>query len=155
MFYPDDGAPGPYSFFSLGFGGDLTVGFGYPVYNAPGNDVCVQEVTNGRATYPEELADIYADAMFVAGVSNRANGTGLACVDLPADMMMADDIMMVDMTDPNIHVGTADGFDIDWIGACYLYLGDETAWGAACYEGEGDRFVDQGNWGTFFSYTID
>ncbi len=155
VFYADDGAPGAdNSFFSLGFGGYLTVGFGDPVFNGPGNDVCMQEITNGRSSYPEELADVYADTtLLAANVSNRVNGNGLACVDL-GTLEMADTVTVADATDPGIHNATADGYDIDWIGACYLYLGDETAWGAACYEGEGERFVEKGNWGTFFSYTI-
>ena len=148
-------ANGP--FFSLGFGGELTVGFGAPVFNGPGNDVCIQEITNGRSSYPEELAEVYGvtdEAGSLLGtVSNRANNTGLACVDLDADT--AEAVKLVDVTDPTIHNDNADGYDIDWIGACYLYLGDETAWGAACYADEGERISSRGNWGTQFTYTID
>ena len=154
-------APGG-EFFSLGFsedltvpGGDLTVGFGYPVYNAPGIDLCVQEITGGRPTYPEEFVKLYSDTeLLIATVSNRANGTGYACVDLPGPVQTTDFVKLEDNTNPAIHIANADGYDVDFVAACYLYLGEETAWGAACYEDEGTRFVDQGNWGTFFSYTI-
>ena len=148
-------------FFSLGFdedlllpGGDLTVGFGYPVYNAPGNDLCVQEITNGRSSYPEELIEIWGDTTLIDEVSNRANGTGLACVDLPEDIQTVDLVTLYDVTNPDPHNATADAYDVDWVGACYLFLGEETAWGAACYDGEGTRFVEEGNWGTYFNYRV-
>lgn len=154
-------APGG-EFFSLGFsadltvpGGDLTVGFGYPVYNAPGIDVCVQEVTGGRSTYPEEFVKLYDDAdLLIATVSNRVNNTGHACVDLPGSVQTSDFVKLEDNTDPYIHSANADGYDVDFVAACYLYLGEETAWGAACIEDEGTRFVEKGNWGTYFNYTI-
>jgi hypothetical protein len=117
--------------------------------------VCVQEVTNRRTTYPKELAGLYAGGELVAELSNRTNGTDLACVDLPMEIGTAGEIRLGDQTDPAIHNNAADGYDVDWIGACYLYLGDETAWGAACYEGDGTRFTDGGSWGTYFPYTIE
>lgn len=158
VYYPDDGAPSaPYSFFSLGIGGELTIGFGAPVFNGPGADVCVQEVTNGRSSYPEELSEIYSvtngDGTWLGEVSNRANGTGLACVDLASET--ADSIKLVDTTDPTKHSGNGDGYDVDWVGACYLHLGSETAWGAACYEGEGQPIPGSRNWATQFTYAID
>lgn len=155
--YPP-GTPDNLGFFSLGFGGDVTVAFGeYPVYNAPGNDVCVQEITNGRTgtrAYPEELVELSGDGIFIAEVSNRVNGTGLGCVDLPEGVQTVDFVKLDDTTDPLIHNSVADGYDVDWVAACYLYMGEETAWGAACYEDEGTRFVEKGNWGTYFNYTI-
>jgi hypothetical protein len=104
-----------------------------------------------------ELLDFADDTdTLFAQVSNKANGTGYACVDLPGGVNTTDSVKMTDHTDPNVFNGDniADGYDLDWVGACYLYLGDETAWGAACYDGEGTRFVDKGNWGTFFQYEI-
>ena len=145
-------------FYSLGFGGSLTVGFSAPVFNGPGHDVCVQEVTIGRGSYPEEKADVLAveeDTEYLAGtVTNKDNGTGLGCVGLPSSLSTAEAIKVEDMTDSALHNSTADAYDIDSIGACWLYMGDETAWGGACYEGEGTRFVDKGSWGTYFEYEI-
>lgn len=146
-------------FFSLGFGGDVTVKFGdgYPVYNAPGIDLCIQEITNGRAGYPLEVAELYGvndTEIFIAEVTSRDTDTGYVCVDLPADVETVDFVKIDDNTDPTPHRDDADAYDVDFIAACYLYMGEETAWGAACYDGEGARFVDKGNWGTYFNYTI-
>ena len=144
-------------FYSLGFGGMLEVGFGFPVYNAPGMDVCIQEITIGRGSYPEESADVagVSDeiATFADSVTSRAVPDGKACVDLDEDQMTADSVRITDTTFEPFPRNQADGYDIDWVGACYLYLGDETAWGAACGDG-GDQIADKGNWATKFTYII-
>lgn len=58
--------------------------------------------------------------------------------------------------DPVDIAAHASAFQLDRNGN---FLGDETAWGAACYEGEGERISNRGrgrgNWGTQFTYTIE
>lgn len=56
-------------------------------------------------------------------------------------------VKIIDQTNQTPHSGNADAFDLDAVcgGPCYQ---EETAWG------EGGRFVDQGNWATYFNYTI-
>ncbi len=46
-------------FYSLGFGGDITLGFENPICNAPGADLAIEirEVT--RIPYPIEKVDVY------------------------------------------------------------------------------------------------
>lgn len=149
------------NFYSLGFDLDsadpvtgwLNVGFGHPIYNGPGNDVVVQEVTWG--TYPLERAEVFGvndgTDYFAGIVTNTDGGTGFGSVDLPMGMTTFDSVKLLDATDPAIFRAPGDGYDVDAIGACYLFLGEETAWGDGCY---GTRFVDKGNWGTYFTYTI-
>jgi len=161
-------AAGDDAFFSLGFEGSLTVGFGDRIYNGPGADVCAREVTNGRDNYPEEKAGVLVDAIIPAPAEITNAGTddagGEACVGLPFDVISAESVTLFDTTDPDLFDGTsgrlrtnADGYDVDWIAACYL-ANDETAWGAACPGEDGDaegfRFTERGNWGTYFEYEI-
>jgi hypothetical protein len=150
-------------FYSLGLdmfdvnAGWLTVGFDYPVYNGPGDDIVIQEITNGRPSYPVERAEVFGvedGTDYYAGVvTNKDGGDGRGAVSLPDDITTVEAVKLLDDTDPTIHEDNADGYDVDAIGACWLYGGDETAWGAAC-DGNGTRFVDRGNWGTYFKYTI-
>lgn len=132
----------------------LTVGFGNPIYNGPGADIVVQEVTNGRGGYPVEVAQVFGvkDEVdyFGGDVTNNDGGDGLGSVDLQGGMTTFDSVKLVDATDWNIHADNADGYDVDAVGACYLLTGEETAWGDGC---SGERFVDS-TWGTYFYYTI-
>lgn len=160
-------APDAFSFFSLGFDGgkpltrgSLTVGFGQRFANGSSADVCVQEVTFGRDGFPEENAEVFGDAALLGEISNKDSyegNDGMSCVGLPDDVSTAEYVTLLDTTDPEIHNNVADGYDVDWITACYP-VQDETAWGAACPSDEGDaegnRFTDRGNWGTYFEYEI-
>lgn len=151
------------SFFSPGF--DLvddgyadawvSVAFGNPVYNGPGDDVVVQEVTFGRAGYPLERAEIFGQLggsdYFSGVVTNKDGGTGLGAAGLPAGLTSADSVKLLDATDPAIHSSNADGYDVDAIGACYLLLGEETAWGDGC---DGTEFAADRGWATYFEYTV-
>ena len=162
------------SFFSLGFdlnnlaleppvlaGGSLTVGFGAPVYNGPGDDIVVQEETGGRASYPVETAEVFGVAggmdYFAGVVTNKDGGDGVGSVDLPGDKSMVDFVKVLDTTDPANFPGSysgdsiPDGYDVNAIGACWLFYGEETAWGDGC---EGEPISEQGNWGTQFEYTV-
>lgn len=155
-------------FFSLGFDliadddyadGWLRVGFGAPVYNGPGDDVVVQEITNGRSTYPLEQVEVFGvadDMLYSAGLfdneRNVPGGDGFVSIGLPPGPTSFDFIELLDATNPGLHNNNdADGYDVDAVGACYLVVGDETAWGDGC---EGTRFTPRGNWGTYFTYTI-
>lgn len=160
------------NFFSLGFidgsseGGYISVGFGAPIYNGEGPDICVQE-TSPRTAYPPEIAYVYglSDGLeiYLGMVTNEVtSGTtvpvdGFSCVDIPDEFSTFDAVKIVDMTDPNPFLAkndlAADAYDVDAIGACYLYEGDETAWGAACEPADGILFNERGNWGTYFAFT--
>jgi hypothetical protein len=162
LFAPDWIEGGADGFYSLGmdlYSDDdieawLTVGFGHPIYNGPGDDIVVQEVTNGRGSYPEEKAQVFGvkdGTDYLGGVvSNNDGGDGLGSVDLGGGMTTFDSVKLEDATDWAIHASNADGYDVDAVGACYLLTGEETAWGDGC---TGEPFVDS-TWGTYFSYTI-
>jgi hypothetical protein len=134
----------------------LAVSFDNPVYNGPGDeDIVVSESTFNRDSYPKEQAEVfvYHDGEWVqAGtfVSNKddVSGPGTGAVAIPDGIQYADAVMLVDNTDPSIHGGTADGYDVDGIGASYTYLGEETAWA------DGDRFTERGSWATYFVYQL-
>lgn len=148
---PDSPQP-QVNFYSLGFGGWVTLGFGYPIYNGPGDDIVTEEVTWG--SYPLEQADVFGmqDGMqyFAGVVTNNLGSDGTDSVGLPDPKTSFDAVMLFDTTDPAAHTATADGFDLDAVAACYQLLGEETAWGDGC---AGTSFPGS-NWGTWFTYTI-
>jgi hypothetical protein len=58
---PKPSIVGTINFYSLGFGGDITLKFDYPVANGPGDDIRVGEVTwNFSCGQYPELADVFA-----------------------------------------------------------------------------------------------
>lgn len=151
-------------FLSLGFDeGYAVFEFDHPVYNGSGEaDIFLQEVTFGRDTYPEELADVYVspvdgDGFVYAGqVSNKdsyGSTPGLGAVGIPDGIVAVDAVKVVNATDPNNFTGSgglgpdADGYDLDAVGANCLVDQEETAWGDGCaFNANG------GNWATYFVY---
>lgn len=109
-------AGGSTGFFSLGFGGSIALSFDQYVVDVPGNDIAIHEVTNG--SYPLESAAVeisqngttwvpvgVADNTGVGRITNLdIAGTGLAWFKY---------IRLTDTTNPALHGGTADGFDLD------------------------------------------
>jgi hypothetical protein len=149
---PDSPEP-DLNFFSLGFGGWIDLGFGYPIYNGPGDDIVVEEVTWG--TYPLEKADVFGVVegvpYFAGEVTNNGGADGTDYAALPEGKTTFDYLRVLDASELSLHNNAGDGYDLDAVGACYLLMGEETAWGDGC---EGTRFTDRGNWGTYFTYTI-
>lgn len=152
-------SPPAIGFYSLGYvtNGDgwLELSFDYPVFNAAGDDIVVYEVTWGRPSYPVEKAEVWVQAdgdWYLAGeVTNKDNGTGIGSVSIPDGILLVNAVKLVDSTDdPNLS-GSADGYDVDAVGACYLVEQEETAWGDGC---EGERFTERGNWATYFTYHV-
>ncbi len=109
-------------FYTLGFGGNITVGFHYPVMNGPGPDVGVVETTWKTNSYPNETADVYAsndmvDWTFlgVADNHNKSNGDyTINTFDL-GSMPYAKYVKIVDTTNKSLFTGNnaADGFDLN------------------------------------------
>ena len=174
-----DQPPDDIGFFSLGFGHDgeafedeggwIEVGFACPLTAGDGDDLRVWEVT--FAPYPEEAADVYAwdddagDWVLLGTADNSEPGPpgtsdALTVSDFDLDdvgLTSTDRIRIVDTTDHELFDGTvgsrrgnADGFDLDGVQALQdcTEIKRETAWG------DGDRFVDQGNWAMYFTYTV-
>jgi len=153
-----DYSGGAVTFFSLGFGGSIVVDFACPVVNGEGDDIAIWEVTNG--TYPPEVVEVYAsqDGMTWTSLGQATNGrtapsspgasSTLSTFDL-GSLAWAKYISIVDISDPTLFEATADSFDLDGIAALQDCVQTETAWGDGC---EGSRFVEQGNWATYFTY---
>ncbi len=105
-------------FFSLGFGGSLTLAFDTYVENQSGDDLIVYETTNG--SYPLEKAAVEVsqdgsawfplteEAVNTAPTGLDFNETGLAWIKF---------VRLTDTTNSALHTGTADGFDVDAVKA--------------------------------------
>ena len=172
------GQPDAYSssygigFFSLGEGGDITVDFGYPIFNNTGDyDISVHEISGNRGD-PTEDAEVYVivdgDEYFAGYVSSSDQGNGIGTISIPAQFTYVDAVKIVDTTDKALHVPryTGDGYDIDAVDACFLVVQEETAWGGACDEENYNTDINpegfvfffnpdgKGNWASYFEYTI-
>ncbi len=161
-------------FFSLGFQEDrpvylpaddawIIVEFDIPIQNGPGDDLQVIEDTWGLP-YPDETAAVLVSQ----------NGTGWAYLgeadnqhpiskyhtitDFDLDSTGLDWVKYVKVQDTSNRADfagnfQADGYDLNAIVAlqdyqeCTTY--SETAWGA------GPRFVEKGNWATYFTYIVE
>jgi hypothetical protein len=154
--------PGGY-FYALGLDNPLTtdtdetgflvVSWDHPIYNGPGDDLQINEVTNGRSTYPVELADVYAyydGAWHLIGQATNKATAGVNTFDL-GSLPYATAIKLVDATNAALHNSLADGFDVDGIGAAYTIAQMESAWGDTA----GIPFVvDGGSWAMYFPYIM-
>lgn len=121
-------------FYSLGKDGVLVVSFSKYVNNVAGSDLFFYETTGGRSGYAEELAKIEVSQdgtnWFEIGmISNENNATPV--FDGARDGVMGLDfdslnfswikyVRVSDMTNYDLHVNSADGFDLDAIKASYL-----------------------------------
>ena len=113
----DDDSSG--SYFSLGFGGEIVLGFDNYICNGDGDDIELVEVTN--EPYPDERVDVYVsqngvDFTLAASAVNKD-----ATVPLPAGMPWAKYVKLVDVSDPNLHNSTADAYDIDGVKALHSF----------------------------------
>lgn len=127
------------SFYSLGFGGSVVVGFANQVFDIPGGDLAIHEVTNGRTSYPNERAKVEV-AQNSAGPwveigqvdsDKTADGDG-AGVDILNINGAFPWIRFVRITDisptsefPVPAFNDADGFDIDAIRAINMCLDED------------------------------
>lgn len=107
------------AFVSLGYGGELTVGF---AQNMSGNLLlAVQEVTGGP--YPLETADVYvstsaAGPWTLVGEATNEEGLGDGITSLAVNTCYQY-VRIIDTTDGDLHDATSDGFDIDSFTAEY------------------------------------
>jgi len=105
-------------FFSLGFGGWIIVGFPYPIANRLGDDVLVIETTWG--VFPLETADVYVSQDGIEWLyAGFVDNNGKTTVPIPADVAWVNYVKIVDTTDPTPFGSTADGFDLNAVGAFY------------------------------------
>ncbi len=124
-------------FFSLGFGGVITVEFDCPIPNGPGGDVGIWEITTG--VYPPEYVEVEASrdgvSWVVIGIgdngrtapSSDGQRRTLSEFDLgPLDR--ASFIRVTDVTSTMPHGRSADGFEIDGIVSLQDCLEEQVAW---------------------------
>lgn len=125
-----DGTTNPVAgFYSLGFGGDITLKFEFPVKDGDGVDLSFHEITGGRSSYPEENAFVEVSQTGQDGswitidsvMSSKDDlSTGISLLDFSATSLpWVQYVRITDITDPNIHAGNADGFDLDAVDAVY------------------------------------
>ena len=112
-------------FFSLGFGGTITVEFDKHVPDTDGDDISIHEATNG-SNYPEESALIEVSQTGEAGdwyivgtasnldnVATRVSYFDIASTGLPWIKF----VRVTDTTTATPHNNDADGFDLDAVDA--------------------------------------
>lgn len=165
-------------FFSLGFNEDrsgysdvdawIIVEFDKPIQNGTGNDLRVVEDTWGLP-YPDETADVWVskngtDWKYLGEADNQHPMSSYHTItDFDLDDVGLDWAKFVKVQNTSVRDdfarlypgqgSTLDGYDLNAILAlqnyqeCTTY--SETAWGA------GDRFVEQGNWATYITYTVE
>ncbi|MFC1722163.1 hypothetical protein ACFL0C_00770 [Patescibacteria group bacterium] len=115
---PDgDGSAGT-GFFSLGFDGILTIEFDYAVINTPKDDLSFHEITNGRSSYPLEVARVEVSQngvdWFDLGTVTSQDGGGVGTKDLGV-LDWIKYLKLTDESNSNLHTAQADGYDIDAI----------------------------------------
>jgi hypothetical protein len=136
------------AFYSLGFGGEITVVFDVAANNGPGDDLLVWEKTYGpNSPYPTETADVFAwdaagAAWVLLGEASNQPSSARSNVDNSFDLgalTSTTKILIVDTTDPCLHDGQADGFDVNGVDA--LHDGGSTCDGI---DNDCDGVVDEG-----------
>ena len=114
---PEDGV-----FYTLGYGGELVVSF----HDYIGGNLTITVFETTFGTYPEERAEVYVSAdglsFELIGVANNltgqpANDPHPTVFDLGEKCVKY--VKLIDVTDPDLHNATSDGFDVDAIRGDY------------------------------------
>lgn len=108
---PTDG-----NFFSLGFGGQITVKFASPAFRTAGAFVVVVETTGG--TYPLEKAEVSVSAdgatFHLAGEARNDGSGGISNLTIPGSLNAVQWVKIVDTTNAALFTGApGDGFDVN------------------------------------------
>lgn len=116
-------------FFSLGYGGTITVQFASPVYDGVGGDISFHEITNGRNTYPSESAKVEVSSDNVIwyeltpNTTSEPGGDGIVYLDISSNASAPHSVQFVRITDTTIAANNtdplSDGYDLDAIDAVY------------------------------------
>jgi hypothetical protein len=104
------------NFYSLGFGGSITVTFDNAISNGVGNDVMVYEVTGG--SYADERVRIEASHNGSDWVTLAASAARDEALDLGI-LPCAKYVRVTDVSDITLFEATADGYDVDGIVALH------------------------------------
>ena len=103
------------TFFSLGFGGTITVEYTNLINNIAGDDVTLFEVTGGPP-YPDEIAKVEASVDNITYITLNPGLTKDGGVDLGI-LPAAKYIRVTDVSTPALFEDTADGYDLDGVKA--------------------------------------
>ena len=114
---PPAGAPAG-TWFSLGFEGEIVLGFENRICNQAGNDLDIELVEATTEPYADELVDVYV-SQDGASFSLAASGINKdATVALPDGMAYAKFVKLVDVTDIELAPREdADAYDLDGVQA--------------------------------------
>ncbi len=112
---PYDNPVQPGTFYSLGFGGTITLEFENFIVNAVGPDIRVFEVTGGTS-YPDEIVKVEISQDGATWVLATSSASRDAPVDLGA-LPWARFVRLTDVSDIALFEPTADGYDLDGVSA--------------------------------------
>lgn len=121
-------AENDYKFYSLGYGGTVTLKLNTPMINDIGEDITITEVTDGRTggpnTYPEKMIlEFSEDGINFIRYGEINNNQYINRINLDSVFNQINSINFVkfiDTTDRNSLTDTqSDGFDIDAVGICH------------------------------------
>jgi hypothetical protein len=158
------------SFYSLGFDGWLTIGFGHPLWigeNPWASKPYARYVRTVEITmrpYPLEQVEVWAVVngvpAYYLGINDNqhawGDGSGVwqsYLVYLPNLNIAVDGIMLKDTSSKLdfLSYPTEDGFDVDAVATKFLVDASNSAW--ASEVGGGHAFPGK-NWATYFHYTV-
>ncbi|MBI5105511.1 MAG: hypothetical protein HZB46_11135 [Solirubrobacterales bacterium] len=106
------------SFFSLGCGGSITLGFDNNICNATGNDLDLGIIEATEEPYAIEKVDVYVSKDGVSWVQVGDDVARDAEIALPASITIARYVRLVDASNPaNFPRSDADGYDVDGVRA--------------------------------------
>lgn len=107
----------PRSFFSLGFGGSITLGYDNNICNAPGPDFSVELIEATSEPYGRELANVSVSADGTTFVLAASGIDKDEQISLPDSVPVARFIRIDDVTVPAEMPRDADGYDVDGVRA--------------------------------------
>ncbi len=117
VFPPHD----PNTHFSLGFGGQIVLGFDNFICNREGADIEIVETT--IETWPDERVDVWVspdNSVFtlIASAANKDTD-----VSLPPSILFAKFVKLVDVTNTAGHPDVSDAYDVDGVRAIHSSIG--------------------------------
>lgn len=102
------------SFFSLGFGGNITYTFPSPIVDSPGSDLRIWETTGG--VYPDEKLKVEVSQDGSTWYVIPGGAIRDEYIDISSSPLdYANYLKLTDTSDINLFENTADGYDLDGI----------------------------------------
>lgn len=107
---------GSNGFFSLGFGGSITLSFDSFVPDVPGDDIFIHEATNG--SYPLEVVNVEVSqdgtTWESVGAADNTSGSKITPIDFSStSFAWIKFVKLTDVSDASLFSNDADGFDLD------------------------------------------